>query len=539
MTLKGRFDPRVEVADVAVSQETMEFNRTGNWRYLRPMSIEKLAPCRRLCPAGTDIPRVLSLVASGRHEEAYRLVRSTNPLPAVCGRVCYHPCESECTRKSIDSGIAVQGVERFLGELGLDLPEDPPAALRTPRTVAVLGSGPAGLTCAYFLARNGVPVRIFEAEAETGGMLRSGIPAYRLSREVLDREIAKIAAAGVEIETGCPVDYDRFDSLQRDFGAVFVSTGAHLSRRLSFPVETGLQVFSGLDFLQSVNRGDPLTLGARTVVIGGGNTAMDAARSAVRQGADVVVVYRRTANEMPAHRSEVEEAESEGVDFVFLASPVGVRRRHSGLAVEFVRMKLGSPDSGGRRRPVEIPGSNRFIEADSLIVAVGEEPDLSFSRRDTNVFFGGDAVTGPSTVVDAIAAGRRGASEILRFLDLKPTVPLDPSLPTARFCTEDLNRDYFSPLPRVRERRLPPEARLSGFAEIVSTLPRSAIDLESCRCLSCGVCNECNNCWLFCPDGAIHRHEGHYVIDLEYCKGCGICVEECPRGVIELVEEQS
>lgn len=540
MRQKGKFDPGGEISEVVVSHGTMEFNRTGNWRYLRPISTEKLAPCRRLCPAGTDMPRVLSLASQSRLEEAYHLIRRTNPLPAICGRICYHPCESECTRMSIDEGVAVQAIERFLGEEGLDLAEDPPAPFGTRERVAVLGSGPAGLTCAYFLARNGVPVTVFERESRPGGMLRSGIPTYRLPRSILDREIEKIFASGVELETGCRVGEDRsFQSIEEDFAALFVATGAHQSRDLSCPAERNLPAFSGLELLRSVNTGHPPPLGKQVLVIGGGNTAMDAARVAVRLGAEALVVYRRTCDEMPAHPSEVEDAMSEGVQFSFLASPVAIRKGPSGIEVELIRMRLSAPDASGRPRPVEIPGSNYILEGDSLIVAIGEAADLSFFRPASNVFVGGDAATGPGTVIDAIAAGRKGAADILSFLGLETAGSTTPLLPPDEFREADLKRDYFSPLNRVSQERLPPEARLGGFAEIVSTLPRHAAQVESLRCISCGVCNECNNCWLFCPEGAVHRRNGHYAIDLDYCKGCGVCVEECPRGVIDLVEEKA
>jgi 2-oxoacid:acceptor oxidoreductase delta subunit (pyruvate/2-ketoisovalerate family) len=434
----------------------------------------------------------------------------------------------------------VQAIERFLGDEGLDLIEDLPGPGRTAQQVAVLGSGPAGLTCAYFLARNGVPVRVFEADSRPGGMLRSGIPAYRLPRSILDREIEKIIAAGIEIEVGCRVGVDRsFRSIQEDFAALFVATGAHQSRGLSCPAEEKASTFSGLEFLRSVNIGQPPALGKQVLVIGGGNTAMDAARVAVRLGAETVVVYRRTCDEMPAHPSEVEDAMSEGVQFSFLASPVAVRRKHSGIELELVRMRLSAPDASGRPRPVEIPESNYILEADSLIVAIGEQADLSFYRPASNVFVGGDAATGPSTVIDAIAAGRKGAEDILHFLGLETAVSPSPLLPRDEFRATGLRRDYFSPLNRVSQQRLPPEARLGGFAEIVSTVPRSAAQFESHRCISCGVCNECNNCWLFCPESAVHHRNGHYAIDLDYCKGCGICVEECPRGVIDLVEEEA
>ncbi len=538
MSLETRFTSWKEMPPAAVSHETMAFNRTGTWRYVRPVLSDKLAPCRGSCPAGTDIPRVLSLLGRGEVVEAYGLIREANPLPAVCGRVCYHPCETRCGRFAVDVGVAVQSLERFIGESCLDLPPDRPPSVSRSETVAVVGSGPAGLTCAYHLARRGFPVRVYESESFLGGMLRLGIPAYRLPRSVLDREIAKITALDIDFVTDCRIGRDRsLDLLRGEHDAVFVATGAHRSRIL--PIEAkGPRLIPGLEFLGAVSRGDPPAIGKRVIVIGGGNTALDTARTALRLGAQSVVVYRRSRREMPAHSSEVRDALAEGVEIVFQASPVGLSStQRKGVAVEFVKMALGAPDASGRARPVPVEESNFTLEADTLLVAVGETPDLSFFSEQPGVFLGGDAGSGPSTVVDAVAAGHAAAIQIMNFLGVKSS--RDGARPAAPFDVSGLNLAYFEPASRIEPPSLLPADRTRDFSEIVGTLSQVEALAESKRCLSCGVCNLCATCWAFCPEAAIRLGEARYTVDLAYCKGCGICAEECPRDVIALEEEEA
>jgi NADPH-dependent glutamate synthase beta subunit-like oxidoreductase len=530
---------RHEESGVAVSTDSMAFNHTGSWRYLRPEMTEKLAPCRRRCPAGTDIPRVLELMTANRLGEAWRLILKTNPLPAVCGRVCYAPCESECTRAQLDEGLSVQAIERLIGEQGLSLdpPQLPP---RREERVAIVGSGPAGLSCAYFLASCGLKVTVYEAEDVLGGMLRVGIPAYRLPRSILEGEIERISRMGVDFVAGCRIGQDQdLDSLRTQANAIFIATGAHRSRRIPAPIDSDPLIMSGLAFLRRVNLGDSPPLGQRAVVIGGGNTALDAARAALRMGAGVTVYYRRGRDQMPAHPSEIEEAKAEGVSFRFLQSPVTARAGESGIEVEFINMELGLLDESGRARPVPVPGSNHVVDADALIIAVGEQPDLEFYSPGAGIFLGGDAASGSSTVVDAIAAGRRAAADILTYLEIDGTESIKKDLPAVAFVKPGLEFAYFPTAPRVRTRALPVRSRLGGFSEVVATITQEAAIGEAGRCISCGVCNSCGQCWAFCPDSAIHPVAGGYVIDLLYCKGCGICAAECPRDVIRLVEEES
>ncbi len=523
----------------AVSTDSMAFNHTGSWRYLRPEMTEKLAPCRRQCPAGTDIPRVLRLVSENRIPEAWRVILETNPLPAICGRVCYAPCESECTRAQLDEGLSVQSIERLIGEQALSFePFDPPD--RRDERVAIVGSGPAGLTCAFFLAASGLGVSVYEAENVLGGMLRVGIPAYRLPRAILEGEIERISRMGVKFVAGSRIGQDRdLETLRREADAVFVATGAHRSRRIPIPFESDPRIMSGLTFLRRINLGETWAIGRRVVVIGGGNTALDVARAALRLDAAVTVYYRRGRDQMPAHPSEIDEAKAEGVAFKFLQSPVSARAGSSAVEVEFISMELGPLDESGRARPVPVPGSNHVVDTDGLIVAVGEQPDLDFYSPAPGVILGGDAASGSGTVVDAVAAGRQAAVEILDYLGLDGFDLGKRRRPEVGFVKEGLEFAYFPTAPRVHPRVLPVRSRLAGFAEVIATISQESAIGEAARCISCGVCNSCGQCWLFCPDGAVHPVEGGYAIDLDYCKGCGICAAECPRDVIRLVEEPS
>lgn len=549
-----------EMPPMAVSLADMSFNKTGSWRYLRPIYQEKLAPCRKGCPAGTDLPRVLTLITEGKIAEAWALIKEANPFPGICGRVCYHPCEAACNRKNYDEPVAIQALERFVADACFDLQPPLPRVEKKAERVAIVGSGPAGLTCAYFLAREGFQVTIFEAESQPGGMLRVGIPPYRLPREVLDREIEAIAQWGVEFKLNTRIGEEvSLETLRQQYDAVFLATGAHRSRLLGIPGEELAQ--AGLEFLKTINRGEREQArhlnGRKVLVIGGGNTAMDVARTVLRLGAQPVVVYRRTRLEMPAIAEEIEEAEQEGVEFLFLTTPQAIRRREGKLEVESIRLQLGEPDASGRRRPVPIKGSEFVLEAGAVLTAIGEEPDLTFlatslpdTDRDREVetgvgvlslqgeqeglFLGGDALTGPGTVVQAIAAGKKAAHMISRYLQAGQEEAKPPS---ELLSFELLNLDYFRPQPRVQPSLLPVDSRITHFSEVKASLPPEAALAEAKRCFSCGVCNFCDNCLVFCPDVAIKRKNEAYEIDLEFCKGCGVCAQECPRGVISLLEE--
>ncbi len=544
------FTSEQEMPPMAVSLADMGHNRTGSWRYLRPVYSEKLAPCKNACPLGNDIPRILSLVSEGHYEDAWRLFRETSPLPGVCGRVCYHPCESFCNRKNFDEALSIAAIERFVADACFDLEDAIPERPHRSERVAVVGSGPAGLACAYFLAKDGYAVTVFERTSQPGGMLRLGIPRYRLPREVLDREIELIARWGVEFRTNTKIGQDiEIETLWEQHDALFIATGAHRSRALNIPGEE--LALTGLEFLKAVNTGKPPEIGKRVLVIGGGNTAMDCARTALRLGAQPVVVYRRTREEMPAIVEEIEEAEHEGVQFEFLAAPVAIHNLHGKLEVQAIRMRLGEPDTSGRRRPIPIPSSDFILRADTVLTAVGEEPDLPFLAEHletsegivieraqgllerAGIFIGGDAQTGPSTVAQAMRSGKEAAQAIKSFLQgqRKPkSLKFEEAL--------RVNFSYFTHKPRVPTPQLPVAERISSFAETKRPISAEQARAEARRCFSCGVCNLCDNCWVFCPDAAITRVNGSYEVNYDFCKGCGICAEECPRNVISLSEEE-
>ncbi len=563
------------------------YNKTGSWRYVRPIYRNKTSPCNHACPAGEDIVTYLAMVTKGQYEQARQTILQENPFPGVCGRVCAHPCESECNRAQLGGAIAIHSMERFLADL--------PAPRTLPRLevrdvpdarVAVIGSGPAGLSCAYQLARSGYKVTVFEALPAVGGMLRVGIPSYRLPRDVLDAEIEAIVSLGIEIRTGMRFGEDLgFEDLH-DYHAIFLAVGQHRGLRLNVPGEDASGVAPGVEFLQRVNLGQETTVGPTVAVIGGGNTAMDAARSALRLGAsDVAILYRRSRHEMPAIPEEVEETDQEGIRLEFLTAPVEVlaeNGRVSGLRC--VRMRLGAPDESGRRRPEVIPGSDYTVDVDMVIPALGQAAELSFlgdraqvergriaineagaisrspsgaDRWPQGVFAGGDAATGFGTVAHAIGSGKRAALAIDRYLRgqaLEGFPPLTAHLRVAprdvdptvvRF--EDINLAYFTEEPRTVQPQRPAAERVKGFGEVNLGYTEGDALKEAERCFSCGVCNQCDTCWLFCPDICIHRLDSGppslepgaqaYQVDYDYCKGCGVCAEECPREAIVMEEE--
>jgi len=523
--------------------------KTGSWRHIRPERREKLSPCRKACPIGNHIPRALDLLAEGKLQEAAKVFVETNPFPAICGRVCYHPCEQECNRKEFDEPVAIRLLERFLGDLIQEeaRPRKPPSDPE----VAVIGSGPAGLSCAYHLAKRGYGVVVFEKKPVIGGMLAVGIPKYRLPREILEREVRRLEGMGVKFLTGREVKDLRE---LKDFKAVFIGVGATRGVELGVPGEDAEGVYQGIEFLENLNLGKEVKVGERCLVIGGGNTAVDCARCARRLGCSVTIVYRRSREEMPATEEEVEGALAEGVKIEFLAAPVAILTKGGRVSgVRFVRMKLGPPDESGRRRPIPIEGSEFELPADSVIAAIGQRPDLSFLPPEIEVkhgkvvcdewgrtslkgvFAGGDVVYGlPERVADAIGSGRRAAVAIDCYLSGKTPKAEEPS---EKVEFKNLNLAYFTHLPRTEVPQLGGEERIKTFKEIEGGLNASAARQEAERCFSCGFCNQCDNCWVFCPEMAVQREDSEYEIDLDFCKGCGLCAAECPRRVIDMVPE--
>ncbi len=429
------FENRDQMPLVVISLGSLEFNKTGSWRHVRPVYEDHLAPCVPGCPAGVNMPRYFELLKNHKYEEAWQVVLEDNPLPGVTGRVCYHPCERACNRSSFDEPIAIHCLERFVADRNFEN-RYPMAFLESQKQerVAVIGSGPAGLSCAYHLARLGYRVTVFDSHSEAGGMLRLGIPQFRLPRVILDKEINDIKTLGVEFDLGKTLGRDLRWSDLNEYDATFIATGAHKERQLGIPGEIAKGVLSGLKFLKDLNAGRKVNIGKRVVVIGGGNTAIDCARSGLRLGSEVTILYRRSRAEMPAVPEEITEAEREGVRFQYLTAPVKVivdREMGHVNGVECVRMRLGKADESGRPRPVPIENSNFAFSADTILLAIGEDPELDFvlpvfgdgvrrisvdeqqATSQPGLFAGGDAVTNPyGTGVDAIRAGKEAARAI-------------------------------------------------------------------------------------------------------------------------------
>lgn len=496
-------------------------------------SIEKhgTSPCKAICPAHISVQGYVALAAKGKYSEALKLVKEENPLPAICGRVCHHPCESACKRGEFDQPVAIDSIKRFIADLDLksETRYIPKIKDRKNEKVAVIGSGPAGLTCAYYLAIEGYQVTVFEKLPVLGGMLSVGIPSYRLPRDTIAAEIDVIREMGVEFKTGVEIGKDVTIAQLREQGykAFFTAIGAHECKMLGIEGEDLQGVFSGVDFLRDVNLGKKIDLGDRVAVVGGGNVAMDSVRTALRNGSrKPFILYRRSFEEMPANEEEIEECREEGIDFMILTNPVRIIGENGRVkAVECVKMRLGEPDAGGRRRPEAIPGSNFTIEVDSVISAIGQESDwacltsecacqlsdwgtmqvdpLTFQSHDPDIFAGGDAVTGPKTVVEAIAAGKQAAISIDRFIqgkDLREGRVREWN-PVQQVSTEGYDR-----VPRELMPRLHGEKRLNSFEEVQLGFTEEQVLKEAQRCLSCGVCSECYQCVDACPAKAI-QHE--------------------------------
>ncbi|WP_315092862.1 NAD(P)-binding protein [uncultured Cellulomonas sp.] len=584
-----------------------------------------VAPCVVACPGNIDIQTYLSHVADGNYEAAIRVIRDRNPFPSVCGRVCPHPCESECRRNLTDEPVAINAVKRFASDwdMARETPWIPRVAEPTGKRIAVVGAGPSGLSAAYYSALDGHAVTVYEKQDHAGGMTRYGIPAYRLPKTTLDQEIGVIQAMGVQIVTGQALGtHLRLEDLQRDFDAVYLAIGSWRASPLRVDGENLDGVWLGIHYLEQVTKGVEVTLGDDVVVLGGGNTAIDCARTALRQGAtNVRIVYRRTRDEMPAEPFEVEEALHEGIELVALTAPTKISAGETGLQLHCLTMALGDPDRSGRRRPVAVEGSDFVIAADTVIGAIGQSTDTGFLFNDLpvrlnkwgdvdidghtmqtsegKIFSGGDCVTGPATVIQAVAAGRRAARAMDEFVTRGSVLPSHEDYTCSRGSLEDLPRAEFEDLPRLVRATMPslvPSQRTGSFVEVELGLTEEQARAEAARCLRCGCatqnacslrqeasahdvvfatplhvrpyvpltqdhpfiirddnkCISCGLCVAACAEIegpgvlAFQFHEGRLTVGthngqplgLTDCVSCGQCVRACPCGALDYVRER-
>jgi len=556
-------------------------NKTGYWSFIQPQYHDKTSPCSEACPCAEDIPRIEMLAAQGRFAAAWRTILAENPLPGVCGRVCFHACESACNRAELDEAVSVNALERFLSDAAQaddssnGLSPLPPKGKR----IAIVGSGPAGLAAAYFLALLGYECDIIEADDEAGGVLRTGIPAYRLPPDALDRDIRRIESLGVRMLTGKSCD-ERFlhDAASR-YAAVFIGCGHARPLKLGVPGEE--EARDALALLAQARKGKALRGDqAAVAVIGGGNTAIDAARSLLRLGSRPIIVYRRRREDMPAFDKEVEEALAEGAQLMELCAPSAVDRATDGLVLRLQRMRPADKGSDGRTRVVPVPGETAELRVSAVYAAIGaaEGADwmlptasaqkLSHCAIDWNgssgvpIVYGGDLVNATESVADAIASGKQAAIALDAFFSrgkaavekeiARCSIGEGSSLSmeiyrggergerlskVVRFA--EINTDYFETSPRARGPSLHPRAAIASFAEVEGALDARSAVAQAERCFNCGVCNGCDNCRTFCPEIAVLAEGESRSVDTNYCKGCGVCVTECPRNAMIMEEPQS
>ena len=565
MSVRGtRIPPHLQLPIAGVTpppteKEGQRLFPTGNFRFFRPVYRDKTPPCNNACPTGEQIQKYLDYVKHDRYLDGYLTIMQDNPMPSVTGRVCYHPCETACNRAEHDEPIGIRSVERFLGDYGLALTDDPVKPALPPlngTTVAVVGSGPAGLACAYHLRRRGYASVIFEALDKPGGMLRAGIPHWHLPEEILDAEIAKLTGlGGIEIRCGVRAGSDiSWDEL-RAYPATFLALGQDVGRRL--PVE-GIEsrgVTGALEFLREVGLGRPVQVGRQVLVIGGGNTASDAARSAIRLGGgEATIVSLEAEDELLIVAEDLEQAREEGVAFSPTTSLVRVLAEDGHVTGAVLCDARLAKEADGSVRPEMVPGTEREVACDSIMIAIGQVQQLAWlpdhlsdrgvitadqhGRVEGNVFVGGDVMRGPSMVVDALGDGRRAARDIDRVLIAEELGP-EPEVEVMPYA--GLNAAYFRHAPRIDAPLTPAaERRRSQQVEVTLAYSREQAAAEADRCMSCGVCNGCDNCYIVCPDVSVMRdarENGAYTIRTTYCKGCLVCVQECPTGCLEKVPE--
>ncbi len=564
---------------ISRSNISTEINKTGTWRFVRPKYHEKTAPCSAACPAGEDIARIEMLSNQGRHQDALETILLENPFPSVCGRVCFHPCETVCNRAGFDDPVAIHALERFIGDTAIrdDLTLKLKKLPENGKTVCIVGAGPSGLAAGYFLSKLGYSCDIYEARSEPGGILRWGIPRYRLPDDIVFSEIERIKKTGVKIICNTPVTQNFLQNVKDRYHALFIGCGHGRSLKMNIPGET--KTFDGLEFLNLLRKRKALPSNETVAVIGGGNTAIDCARSLVRLGATTTLVYRRRKQDMPAFKNEMEMADKEGVRIMELYSPLEINEDDGEYVLSLQKMKTsGMETDSGRARVIPDSQTTQHLRVRKIIVAIGAEPSVpwqfpshkntealylthcTFTASEPPLLFGGDLTNTIKSVTDAVASGKQAAMALDIFFKQGrhaitdrlnsclvgngPALSMECYMGGKRLTrnphivsNNDINLDYFSQTPRVEPESLAIKKRMNSFDEIEATFTIKQAMEETRRCFNCGICNACDNCRIFCPEIAVILQDAKRQINLDYCKGCGICVFECPRSAMDLEEE--
>ena len=543
--------PSSDRSDITLPPDLRLTSGTGPVRLQEPVYVDSIPPCNNACPAGENIQGWLDKAQAGEFEAAWRTLVADNPMPAIHGRVCYHPCESSCNRQHVDDAVSIHAVERFLGDLALENGWVPEIGTEpSGKKVLVVGAGPSGLSAAWHLAMLGHEVEIREAGPMAGGMMRFGIPAYRMPRDVLDGEVARIEKLGVKITLNCKVEDVMAAKQEEGFDAVFMAIGAHLGKHVDIPARDSGRILDAVNYLASVEKGEEPKLGRRVAVYGGGNTAMDAARTAKRLGAEeAMIIYRRDREHMPAHEMEAIEAEAEGIKINWLRT---IREIDSTT----FQVEVMEVDENGRPQPT---GEIETLEADSLVLALGQNVDTSVLEHipgvslawdgvvEVNenmmtgadgVFAGGDMVPSERTVTIATGHGKKAARHIDAWLK-GTTYSKESRQPTVDF--DALHLHYYSDAQQREQESLAPEHRTEDFREVTAGLSKQEARFESARCYSCGNCYECDGCYGACPESAIvklGKGKG-YEIDYDICTGCRACFLQCPCHAMEMVKTEA
>ncbi len=534
--------------DLTLPPDLTRDRAVGPVRTRRPIYLDLLPPCNQACPAGENIQAWLSKVVEGDDRGAWEILVQDNPMPAVHGRVCYHPCESSCNRGQLESPVSIHAVERYLGDLALaEGWPIPPAPTRSGKRILIVGAGPAGLSCAYHLSRLGHTAVIHEAGPLAGGMMHFGIPAYRLPRAILDAEVARIEAMGVSIVLNHKVDDLAAEMRDGNFDAAFLAIGAGLGKKTEIPSRDAGKIFDAVNFLKDVEMGVPPKLGRRVAIYGGGNTAMDAARVARRLGVEPLIIYRRDREHMPAHDFEATEALEEGVKIHWLRT---IKSMDAGQ----IQVEVMALDDNGKPVPT---GEIETLDADDLILALGQDTDTSFLRNvegiqfqndgvvlvdpqmmtgHAGIFAGGDMAPSERTVTVAVGHGKKAARNIDRFLGHVETLVAEKK-DIAQL--EKLRLWFFSDAAARIQHQIPVAERTESFGEVVHGLTGEDARFEAKRCFSCGNCFECDGCYGACPEDAIIKlgPGQRYEVNFDRCTGCGTCFDQCPVHAISLIPE--